>query len=235
MVWDIAAPSMDWGGRLGIISTHRGSGNYFNTLIREIVEKENPKGISHHKVTLQDALDQYFLWKLQTKLPDGDRRLEMDEAEYFDYIRSRSSDEESFQQEYMCVPSDDAGAFLEYALIDGCTYKPGERWEYSLADAAKCDNPLFFGLDIGRTNDLTSLIILEKVGGHYFFRKKIDLQGQKFSVQEAEIYPWIEHCQRGCVDKTGLGMQFAERMAEKFGKYRVEGVTFTGPVKEELA
>ena len=235
MVWDIAAPSMDWGGRLGIISTHRGSGNYFNTLIREIKEKGNPKNISHHKVTLQDALDQFFLWKLQTKLPDGDSRLEMDEGEYFDYIRSRASDEDAFQQEYMCVPSDDAGAFLEYALIDGCTYKAAEAWEFTLDKMAACSNPLYAGLDIGRTNDLTSLIILEKVGGHYFMRKRIDLQKEKFSTQEAVIYPWVEHCARVCVDKTGLGMQFAERMEEKFGKYKVEGVTFTGPMKEELA
>lgn len=235
MVWDIAAPSMDWGGRLGIISTHRGSANYFNTLIREITEKGNPKGISHHRVTLEDALDQGFLWKLQTKLPDGDPRLEMDEAAYFDYIRARASDEDAFKQEYMCIPSDDAGAFLEYSLIDGCTYAPGVEWEFTLQDAIACANPLFAGIDIGRVNDLTSMTILEKIGGHYFTRKRIDLQGMAFSKQEAILYPWAAACSRVCVDSTGLGMQFAERMGEKFGKYKIEGVTFTGPVKEELA
>jgi phage FluMu gp28-like protein len=79
-VYGIASPTIDWGGRLAIVSTHRGANNYFNNLITEIREKGNPKGFSHHRVTLQDALDQGFLWKVQTKLRDGDPRLDMDEA-----------------------------------------------------------------------------------------------------------------------------------------------------------
>jgi phage FluMu gp28-like protein len=234
-VYAIAGPTIDWGGALAIISTHRGSGNYFNTLIREIKEKGNPKRFSHHRVTLQDALDQGFLWKLQTKLKDGDPRLDYDEAAYFDYQRSRARDQETFLQEYMCVPADDAGAFLEYALIDACCYKEGEKWEYSIEQARACTNPLFVGIDIGRHHDLTSVLIVEKVGGVYFVRKRIDLFKTMFSTQESVIYPWIELAKRTCIDATGLGMQFAERAAQRFGKYRVEGITFSGPVKEDLA
>ena len=40
---------------------------------------------------------------------------------------------------------------------------------------------------------------------------------------------------RCCIDATGIGTQFAERAGQRFGAYRVEGVKFTGPVKEELA
>lgn len=235
MVYAIAGPTIDWGGALGIISTHRGSGNYFNTLIREIKEKGNPKRFSHHKVTLQDALDQGFLAKLQSKLPEGDPRLDMDEADYYDYQRARCRDEETFLQEYMCVPADDAAAFLEYALIDGCTYKEGDAWQYSIETAAKCGNELFAGVDIGRKHDLTSLIILEKVGGVYFLRHRIDLRDMQFSTQESVLYPWFEVCKRVCIDRTGLGMQFAERAAQRFGKYKVEGVAFTNAVKEDLA
>jgi phage FluMu gp28-like protein len=235
MVYAIAAPTIDWGGSLAIISTHRGSGNYFHTLTREITEKGNPKKFSHHRVTLQDALDQGFLWKLQSKLAAGDPRLDMDEAEYFDYQRGRARDEETFLQEYMCVPADDAAAFLEYALIDSAAYPPGEAWRYSLDQARACRNPLYAGVDIGRTRDLTALIVFEKVGGVYFLRHRLDLQNKPFSEQEAEIYPWLELCARACIDRTGLGMQFAERAAQRFGKYRIEGVNFSGPVKEELA
>lgn len=235
MVYAIAGPTIDWGGTLAIISTHRGSKNYFNTLIREIKEKGNPKRFSYHRVSLQDALDQCFLWKLQTKLKEGDPRLDMDEADYFTYQRSRARDEETFQQEYMCVPADDASAFIEYALIDGCCYKEGESWEYSLEQAAACGNPLYAGIDIGRHHDLTSLIVAEKVGGVYLLRKRIDLQKQMFSVQESVIYPWIEIARRACIDRTGLGMQFAERAAQRFGKSKVEGVNFSGAVKEDLA
>jgi len=234
-VYAIAGPTIDWGGALAIISTHRGSGNYFNTLIREIREKGNPKRFSHHRVTLQDALDQGFLWKLQTKLKDGDPRLDFDEADYFTYQRSRARDEETFQQEYMCVPADDAGAFLEYALIDGACYKEGEKWEFTIEQARACGNPIYCGIDIGRHHDLTSLLVVEKVGGVYLVRKRIDLVKMMFSTQESVLYPWIELAKRTCIDSTGLGMQFAERAAQRFGKYRVEGVTFSNSVKEELA
>lgn len=235
MVYAIAGPTIDWGGALAIISTHRGSRNYFNTLIREITEKGNPKRFSHHRVTLQDALDQGFLWKLQSKLQDGDPRLEMDEAAYFDYQRSRARDEETFRQEYMCVPADDEAAFLEYALIDACTYQPGEAWEWSIDQAAAAGNPLFGGVDVGRVRDLTSFTLLEQVGGVFFIRKRIDLQGVPFSTQESVLWPWFATCRRVCLDKTGLGMQFAERAAQRFGQYKAEGVGFTAAMKEELA
>jgi phage FluMu gp28-like protein len=237
MVYAIAGPTIDWGGSLAIISTHRGSKNYFNTLIREIKEKGNPKRFSYHRVSLQDALDQCFLWKLQTKLKEGDPRLEMDEADYFTYQRSRARDEETFQQEYMCVPADDASAFIEYALIDGCCTKEGEQWEWTLDEARKrvaAGAQLYAGIDIGRHHDLTSLVILERVGGVYFLRHRLDLVKVMFSIQEAEIYPWLEICRRTCIDSTGLGMQFAERAGQRFGK-KVEGVNFTGAVKEDLA
>lgn len=233
-LYAIAYPGITWGGSLEIFSTHRGSGNYFNMLIREIREKGNPKGWSLHRVTLQDALDQGFLYKLQSKLPADDERQGMDEAEYFDFIRKGAPDEESFQQEYMCVPADDASAFIEWGLIDGCTYAEAEEWEWNTPEMAT-GREVYAGLDIGRHHDLTSFTMIEKVGGVSLIRKRIDLQGLKFSEQEAILYPWFQVCRRVCIDATGLGMQFAERSAERFGKYKCEGITFSGPMKEELA
>lgn len=234
-LYAIMYPGITWGGQLELFSTHRGSGNYFNQLIREIREKGNPKGFSLHRVTLQDALDQGFLFKLQAKLPADDERQDMDEAEYFDFIRAGCADEETFLQEYMCVPADDASAFIEYAMLDACMYRAGERWRYSLDEAAACGNPLFGGLDIGRHNDLTSFTVIERSGGRSLVRARIDLSKTTFSDQERTLYPWMKVCKRTCIDSTGLGMQFAERAAERFGKYKIEAVTFTGPVKEDLA
>lgn len=237
-LYAIAYPGITWGGSIQIFSTHRGSGNFFNQLIREIREKGNPKGFSLHRVTLQDALDEGFLYKLQSKLPADDERQEMDEADYYNFIRSGCADEETFAQEYMCEPADDASAFIEYSLLDGCRYAPGEQWEWSLADAELARRngaALFYGLDIGRVSDLTSFTLLEKVAGLYQVRKRIDLKKTPFSEQESILYPWMELARRGCIDATGLGMQFAERAAQRFGVYRAEAVTFSGPVKEELA
>jgi len=90
---------------------------------------------------------------------------------------------------------------------------------------------------VGREHDLTVFWLVEKVGGVYFTRQLIELKGEAFSEQERIFYELLRlpQLRRCCVDKTGIGMQFAERAAERFGTYKVEGIGFTGPVKEELA
>ena len=98
-LYSIAYPGITWGGCLEIFSTHRGTGNFFNELIEEARHKGNPKGFSLHRVTLQDALEQGFLYKLQQKLPPDDARQAMDEAAYFDFIRAGCADQETFDQE----------------------------------------------------------------------------------------------------------------------------------------
>lgn len=234
-LYTIAYPGITWGGQMEVISTHRGSANFFNELVEEIKHKGNPKGFSLHTVSLQDALDQGFLFKLQSVIAQDDPIMEMDEAEYFDFIRSGCATEEQFQQEYMCVPADDEGAFLSYDLIAGCEYRADEAWEIELSH---CEGrELYLGVDVGRTRDLTVLWVLERVSGLLFTRKIIVMQNEKFSAQEAVIYDWLDRpeIKRACFDDTGLGMQLAERAVDKYGPYRVEPVRFTGQVKEELA
>lgn len=235
-LYAIAYPGITWGGSMEIFSTHRGSANFFNELVTEIAHKGNPKGISFHRVTLQDALDQGFLGKLQAKLPADDPRQDMDEATYFDFIRRGAPDEETFLQEYMCVPSDDNSAFLSYDLIASCEYplNLGNTWQVPLDH---CQGPLYAGVDVGRDHDLTVIWVIEKIAGVAFTRAIICLHRQTFDAQEAELYRVLElpGLRRCCIDCTGIGRQFTERAQRRFGAYRVEAVSFTAPVKEELA
>lgn len=233
-LWAIAYPGITWGGSLEIISTHRGSANFFNELVQEAKHNGNPKGISLHTVTLQTALDEGFLYKLQQKLPAGDQRLAMDEADYFNFIRKGCADEESFLQEFMCAPADDNSAFLSYDLIASCEYRHDESWQTDLADAK---GQLFVGVDVGREHDLTVLWVVERLGDVSYTRRIVEMSKQTFDAQESELYallalPQVRRC---CIDCTGLGRQFAERAAQRFGSYKVEPVNFSAPVKEELA
>jgi len=239
-LYTIAQPGITWGGQLEVISTHRGSANYFNELVEDIRHRGNPMGWSLHTVTLQDALDQGFLYKLQQALPSGDKRQDMDEAEYFAFVRSQCASEEQFLQEYMCVPADDEGAFLTYDMIAGCEYRATEKWEMK-ADGTGPDGEklrsFYLGVDVGRVHDLTVIWALEPVANMLLTRRIEVMQGMTFAAQEEALYrllalPAMKRC---CIDDTGLGMQFAERAKQKFGEYRVEAVRFTGPVKEELA
>lgn len=228
-LWSIAYPGITWGGALELISTHRGSHNFFNQLVREVKENGNPKKISLHTVTLQDALEQGLLWKLQQKLPADDERQAMDEAAYFDFVRSGCADEESFQQEYMCRPADDDVAFLEYDLIAACEYPQGTPWQ--LAEGRE----LYAGIDIGRKNDLTTLWVFERLGDVLYTRHVEALRNMPKPQQEAILWPWIARCRRTCIDYTGLGIGWGDDAVHRFGAARVENVTFTPKVKEALA
>ncbi|MDO4795850.1 MAG: terminase family protein [Brachymonas sp.] len=228
-LWSIAYPGITWGGNMEIISTHRGSHNFFNGLVREAREGGNPKNISLHRVTLEDALNQGFLYKLQQMLPADDERQAMDEAAYFDFIRAGAADEESFQQEYMCNPADDDIAFLEYDLIAASEYASDVDW-------TRCQSGrLFAGIDIGRKHDLTVLWVVEELGDVRYTRHVETLRGMTKSQQEAILWPWIERCDRVCIDQTGLGIGWVDDAQDKFGSYKVEGVTFTPRSKEEMA
>ena len=238
-LYAIAYPGITWGGQLEMVSTHRGSHNFFNELVTEIREKGNPKNISLHRVTLEDALNDGFLYRLQEKLAPDDPRQEFDEADYFNFVKSGCADEESFQQEYMCVPADDASAFLTYDMIAACEY---DRTPPNLSDTSDLSDlsdkkELYLGVDVGRKKDLTCFWLNELSGGRHLCRRLITMQNMKFSAQEEVLYrllalPGMRRC---CIDATGLGMQLAERAQETFGTYRVEAVQFTGPVKEALA
>jgi phage FluMu gp28-like protein len=228
-LWSIAYPGITWGGSMEVISTHRGSKNFFNDLVREAREQGNPKNISLHRVTLQDALDQGFLYKLQQSLPAGDERLVMTEADYFDFVRSGCADEESFRQEYMCDPADDDAAFLEYDLILAAEYGRGMDWQ------TEEGGRLYAGVDIGRKKDLTVLWLLEKLGDVLYTRAVISLQNMRKSEQESIIWPVMARAERTCIDYTGLGIGWGDDAEDRFGTHRVELVTFTGRVKESLA
>ena len=231
-LWSITYPGITWGGQMEVISTPRGSNNYFAQLIKEVEEEGNPKGISLHRVTLEDALNQGLLRKIQAKLPPGDPRQDMDEAAYYDYVRAGCADEESWRQEYCCDPADDETAYIGYDLIDACTYPAGTAWEEPLDPA----RTYYLGADLGRTTDLTVLYLVEADGSRRLTRRIIEMRDTPFTEQAAAIgrYACLPHVRRVCIDATGIGRQLAEEARRRHGR-KVEEVIFTAGVKEDLA
>jgi phage FluMu gp28-like protein len=239
LLYAIALPGITWGGQLEILSTHRGSLNFFNQLVQEARHGGNPKKFSLHRVTLQDALEQGFLQKLKEKLPGEDPRHFMDEAQYFDFIRSTCPDEATFQQEYMCQPLDDRDAFLPYDLIGQCEIPPEEFKELDPEGERKNAPrfPLFLGVDLGRDQDLTVFWLVEAVGDVLVTRRVECLSRQSFASQEKTLdhFLRLDGLRRACIDQTGMGRQFVEQAVDRFGKFRVEGITLTASSKETLA
>ncbi|MBN2068305.1 MAG: terminase family protein [Opitutales bacterium] len=231
-LYTIAYPGITWGGRLEIISTHRGSANYFNRLIEEIREGGNPKGFSLHVVTLPDALRQGFLKKLQAKLPSEDPRCRMSDDDYLQYIRDGCADEDAWNQEYLCLPSDDKTAFLSASLIASCE-QTLRLPLYPREHTAK----LFLGIDLARDHDLTVFYLLEQQGAQLLTRDIHCVQNLPFSEQEAILHRYmaLPGLRRVAMDETGIGRQFAERATARYGRSKVLPVTLTLASKEQLA
>ena len=237
------ATAMFWGHPLRVWSTHNGPGSYFNSLIKDAREVDPNTGkprlrASVHRVTVLDAVEQGIVERIDM------RRLKLDDVpvadarrrqEWLDDLRSTCPDEDTWNEEYMCVPSTDATSLLSYELIAGC-----EVSNLTLADVAQLaasGRSLYAGFDVGRKRDLSVVWILEKVGDVFWTRGVVTFANVTFSAQEGAINVLMSGgaVRRLCIDSTGIGMQLAERMQQRHGQHRVEAVTFSAPVKSELA
>ena len=238
LLYRVAKPVTTWGGQLSVISTHRGAGTVFNQLIGDIKERGNPMGWSLHTVPLQKAVQEGLVERINQKAGRDESR-----ESFLARLRAECIDEEQWLQEYCCVPADESSAFISYEMINSCEESSlrlmglQELENYVKSLAAHGSAPAFYlGVDVARRKDLCVLDLGEKAGDVIWDRLRVELQGKTFSEIESELYRLLRlpRLKRACIDATGMGLQLAERAEERFG-WKVEPVTFTAAVKEELA
>lgn len=222
-LWAAARPVITWGYPLRILSTHNGQTNIFYKFIQDI--KKGRLKWSLHTTTIQEAVDDGLLDKILKR-----KSTKKEREEWLNEQHANCYDENTWLQEYCCQAVDETQAFLTYDMITSCESDV-------LRSLEDIQNPLYVGVDIGRKKDLTVIWVVESVGKVKFTRMVKVLEKAPFRIQREEIFKIFKHRQfrRGCIDATGLGMQLAEEAEEAFGKYRIEGITFSESVKEELA
>jgi phage FluMu gp28-like protein len=232
------ATALFWGHPLRIWSTHNGPGSYFAHLLADA--KTGKLKASLHKVTIEDAVEQGIVERIDYRskrldyipAPDARRR-----QEWLDELRATCPDEDTWNEEYLCIPSTDAASLLTYDLIQTCEPRAGEPLDLA-EDPADLEGGavMYAGFDVGRKQDRSALWVLKKVGDVFVTRMLRVLERMNFTAQEDVLHALMANrsVKRLCIDETGLGMQMAERLRGKWG-YRVEPVTFTAPAKAELA
>ena len=237
-----AQPCTTWGGQLSIISTHRGPFTVFNELIRQIKEGGNPKGISHHRVTLEEAVAEGLVERINLI----SRRSETRE-QFLSRLRRECIDLDQWQQEYCCIPADEASAFLTWELLHACLapgcmrpldwlLNPQSDDSSGMGHSSSTEGEFFIGVDVGRKEHLTVIDVGQKIGDVIWDRLRIELHDRPFSEIEAELFRLLplRNVRRVCIDSTGIGMQLAERARQGYS-FKVEPVHFTAAIKEELA
>lgn len=230
-LFKIMKPGTMWGGQISIFSTHRGVASYFNQLVREVKEKGNPKKFSLHTITIIDAVAQGLWIKIRDQLPEDDEQKHFTDDEFLQSCRDEMPDEESFLQEFMCVPEDDGASFIPWNMIVPCSSKVimGIDWR-------TLPGPFFVGYDVARKKDLSVITIYHQVGKHLVQCADIHLTKKTFTEQQRSLYSVLEdsRVKRCCIDATGIGAMMAEQAHEKF-KSKVQEVIFTMGSKSEMA
>jgi phage FluMu gp28-like protein len=156
-------------------------------------------------------------------------------------LREAMNDPEGFAQEFECEFIDGSNVLLPYDLI-------------ALAESADatehCDpaffqsgrNPVFCGIDYGRSNDPTVCVSIEEVGDIMWVREVLILRNMSTPEQNEILASRIRRATRTALDYTGPGIGFGDYAVKEFGEWhpeqhkfgKVECVTFTTLTKREM-
>lgn len=229
-MWKAARPIITWGFPARVLSTYNGKGNRYYRMVSEakksIAEGRTPQW-SLHTVTIEDAVRDGLADRILGRKLTGDER-----QAWLDAERESVGDEDTWQQEYMCNPVDEASAWLPWEVIVACESPDAGR-----AELVEKDGACYIGWDVARTQDKSVIWVVQRVGDVFWTRAVATMRRAAFAEQlhTFDGFMRIFAARRACIDKTGLGMPIVEEAQRRWGEYRVEGVTFSGEVKQHLA
>ncbi|MFH2012506.1 MAG: terminase family protein [Pseudomonadota bacterium] len=221
-LWKAAKPCITWGFPMRILSTHNGKQCRYFRMTEDA--KQNRGGFALHTTDIFKAVEEGLVDKIHGRLTTKEER-----EEWLRLEKEACQDEDTWLQEYCCIPVDEATAFLTYDLITSCEANDCIQDDYIPSGNT------YLGMDIGRKKDLSVIWLVEQVGDVAWTRRAVEIERRPFREQREILFDLLPHVRRACIDSTGLGMQLAEEAQEAFGTYKVEAVNFTQPVKEELA
>ncbi len=239
-----------WGGRVHVLSTHYGQENPFNELILEIRAGKRPYSL--HRTTFDDALAAGLYKRICQR--QGITWTPEAQAEWRAKMRAFYGDKAA--QELDCIPRPSSGAWLSRALIEPCMDPalPVLRWTPPAADfvdwpldrAARevrdwCEARLlplldtlppdcrhYFGLDFGRSGDLTVLWPLTQ---HQDLSLAtpfvVEMRDAPFRTQEQILFYLANRLPRfsgGALDARGNGQALAEFARQRYGPGLIQEV-----------
>jgi phage FluMu gp28-like protein len=204
--------------KIRVVSTFNGRENKFY----DLWEKRAENGYSGHLVTIYDAIK------------DG---LPLDAEK----LRAGLDDADAWAQEYECQPTDTSNVLLPYDLI-----AMGESADATEACGPEFwvtqGNPVFCGIDFGRSNDPTVCWSLELIGDTLWTREVLVLKNVSTPDQIDILRMRLRRASRVSWDYTGPGVGGGDYLVKEFHEYdpaahafgKIELCTFTVGFKREL-
>jgi phage FluMu gp28-like protein len=188
---------------LRVVSTFNGRDNK----CFQLWENRKENGFSGHMVTIKDAI------------ADG---LGLNEEE----LRRGIDDLDSWEQEYMCSPTDTSNVLLPYELI--AQAENSEATEVIEHEFFNNRRELFCGIDFGRHSDPTVCWTLELIGDILWTREVLLLHKTNVREQNEILAGRIKGARRTTLDYTGPGVGFGDHAIkdEGIGEFKPEDHKF---------
>ena len=231
-LYAMAYPCTTWGGQLEIVSAYSADGSEnteFARLCKE-AKDENPKGFSFHRTTLDDAISEGFVEKVnEVKTAKG--RPTQTREQFREQIRKGCINRGAFESQYLCIPNQARGQqLIEPSDLVRASVRLDmlrRHIESDKSDLSDLSDVHFwrrfftghrhvFGYDIGRTGDLTSIWVNRLSGGTASLAALITMRGIRFESQKDVVRALLDAGAVGCGDKTGLGMAVCEDLEEHY-------------------
>ncbi|RPI12958.1 MAG: hypothetical protein EHM58_19405, partial [Ignavibacteriae bacterium] len=134
-------------------------------------------------------------------------------------------DEEGFRENFLCEFLDEKTSYFPYSIITK-----------AIAEIPKVVNgEKFIGIDIGRTNDLTSIMVLTKTEDDIFYLTHQEVLKNCTFVEQKQVISTILECEkpkRVYIDKGGIGYQLGEDLEREYSF--VKGVHFNPTFKTQI-
>ena len=168
---------------------------------------EHNETYSKHKETIEDAVRE---------------GLKVD----IEQMRAAVDDDDIWAQEFMCEFIDNTSVLLPYEMIGKCESN-------EIADDEK--SPLYVGMDVGRSHDLSVIVTAVKLGDVLAIKSVDELKKMPFADQlQILVGKCRDNRVRGVrIDSTGIGAMLAEEATKQIGSV-CQGVQFTVASKGEM-
>lgn len=239
-----------WGGRVRILSSHNGEDNPFNLMLKDCRAGKLPYSV--HSTTFTQALDAGLFDRV--KLIQGARMKQKTRAEWEAVVRKNYGEDAA--EELDCIPRQGSGVYIPRSVVERCQRdgiavirfrKPAawtlddkrlaqtDEWIKDVLqpeiDAMPSDQRSVFGLDFGRSGDVSYIPVWQDQGaGRWRERFNIELRRIPFDVQWKIVayllneLPLFHHSK---FDARGNGQELAEKALQLKGPARVECVMAT--------
>ena len=225
----VSSAVTQWGGQRIIISTHRGKQSVFAQIVNDCANNGNPMEWSHHKITIQDAVNAGIVERINAKT--GKKRTR---AQFLKSCRAKCLTESDYLEEYMCVPQDTAGQLISWDTIITCT---DDRYASASGNIAAEEGEFGVGVDVARMADKHCYIALKPWHDRYVVRLVYYHEDKSWESRDRKLdeMTGAAGVKLVVIDQTGLGDKYVEDAKKRRNGHKVRGVIYNNGSKEELA